>query len=149
MSKYRITLIAEGPHHLGHTTGNLEKDADHLAKLFIQMLETRGHKISLATFHHGETTDILVGSPYKIEPEVKESSESPVLSEIQTGVASLIVKVEALAALFKKQAKPAQEKPQPPKKIEGGGPEAKSPEASTEEKGDPVPPSEKEKETQS
>jgi len=120
---YRIEIIAEGQHHLGHTTGNPDKDADNLMKMFLPALEKHGHKITFAAFHHGETTDILVGTPDQIRPTpVAPAAESPVLNEIHANVNSLVGKVDGLTKLVKNATKPAPDPklPQPPKKIEGG-----------------------------
>lgn len=119
---YRIEIIAEGQHHLGHTTGNPDKDADNLLKMFLPALEKHGHKITFAAFHHGETTDILVGKPDQIRP-APAATESPVLSEIHANVASLVGKVDGLTKLVKSATKPAPDlkppQPQAPKKIQG------------------------------
>lgn len=123
---YRIEILAEGQHHLGHTTGNPDKDADHLLKLFIPALEKHGHKITLAAFHHGENTDILVGSPDQLQP-APASTDNLVLASIQTDLTTLVSKVDGLTKLVK-AAKPAPETkppqpPQAPKKIEGAAQE--------------------------
>lgn len=125
---YRIEIIAEGQHHLGHTTGNPDKDADNLMKMFLPALEKHGHKITFAAFHHGEATDILVGTPAQILP-APASTESPVLSEVQANVLSVLVKLDGLTKLVKNATKPTPEPkaPLPPKKNEGGAPDADKP----------------------
>jgi len=133
MTKYRIEIIAEGQHHLGHTTGNPEKDADHLLKMFLPALEKHGHKIHVAAFHHHEHTDIIVGTPEQLQAAPAQT-ESTLLTEVHTNVATMMVKLDAISRTIILQPTPkGATSPRTPKKIEGGPPagEADKPEAAS------------------
>ncbi len=67
---YTLIIKATGPHHQGHTTGNLEHDADHQLKSLVQKLQSTGHNVHLATFQIQDgTPEFIVGTADGKEPK--------------------------------------------------------------------------------
>lgn len=82
---YTITIKASGPHHQGHTTGNLEHDADHQLKSLVQKLQSTGHNVHLATFQILDgTPEFIVGTADEKEPISKDGiTLETVLTEVR------------------------------------------------------------------
>jgi len=77
---YTLIIKATGPHHQGHTTGNLEHDADHQLKSLVQKLQSTGHNVHLATFQIQDgTPEFIVGTAEvpKVEPKPEDPEVKP------------------------------------------------------------------------
>lgn len=93
MSKYCIVIMGAGAHHLGHQTGNLEKDADYLAKGLLEQLKKGGHSIEAAVFlPEGGTEELLAGDIahlYSVQTLLTANPEKPAGTDLERAIEML------------------------------------------------------------
>lgn len=112
---YTLIIKATGPHHQGHTTGNLEHDADHQLKSLVQKLQSTGHNVHLATFQIQDgTPEFIVGTADGKEPISKSESDGVTLDTVNTNVLDVLKILKRFEA-YEKKDDTANKEPKPPK----------------------------------
>ncbi len=124
MSAYTLIIIGTGQHHLGHNTGNPDRDADHQLKQVVAKLQATGQTIHAAAFVVNGVPEMLAGKPEDL-PMLQTGGNE------EKGVTLEMVNanVERVLNLLSADKQPAPEAPkqrrtrasQQPEKKEGGG----------------------------